>query len=140
MMQKENLLNLQYILFCSHFVESPDQVSIIGLLDGADVRGTVKRGDPVPDKVFPLKLVLGINAPPGSYQVKLVITKPSGGVSTTVDLEEFHISKQEYVHRCVASLDMEVSEDGLYEFSVFVGGINIGKTAFPMSFVVEFED
>ena len=100
----ENLLqsNLQYALFCTKFVESSGQVSIFGVLDGADVRGTVRRGQPMPQKVFPLKLVLGINAPAGNHRAMLGITKPSGGVMTTMDLESFDILPGETVHRCIA--------------------------------------
>ena len=67
--------NLQYAIFCSEFVESSGQVSILGVLDGVDVRGTIQRGQPVPRKVFPLKLVLGINAPEGPHSAKLEITQ-----------------------------------------------------------------
>ena len=38
--------NLQYAVFCSEFVESSGQVSILGVLDGVDVRGTIPRGQP----------------------------------------------------------------------------------------------
>ena len=57
--------NMQYVLFCTEFVENAGQVSVFGLLDGADVRGAIPRGLPMPPKVFPLKIVLGINAPEG---------------------------------------------------------------------------
>ncbi len=62
MMENPLQPNLQYALFCTEFVEASGQVSILGVLDGADVRGTIQRGQPMPQKVFPLKLVLGINA------------------------------------------------------------------------------
>ena len=42
------LPNLQYVLFCNDLVEHGGQVSAIGLLDGADVRGSLPRGAPVP--------------------------------------------------------------------------------------------
>ena len=45
--------NLQYAIFCSEFVESSGQVSILGVLDGVDVRGTIQRGQPVPLRSFP---------------------------------------------------------------------------------------
>ena len=138
----EDLLqpNLQYALFCTEFVESSGHVSIVGVLDGADVRGTVQRGQPMPQKVFPLKLVLGINAPAGNHRAMLGITRPSGGVMTTMDLESFDILPGETVHRCIASLDMEVSEDGLYTFTVFLDGSQIGWAVLPMSFTVDFVD
>ena len=132
--------NLQYVLFCNEFVENSGQVSILGVLDGADVRGTLKRGEPMPRKMFPLKLVLGINAPLGVHQVELGITRPSGGVMTTIDLENFEISAGEVVHRCIASLDMEVDENGLYTFTVFLNGLAIGLAVLPMSFTVDFVD
>ena len=132
--------NLQYVLFCSDFVEHQGQVSVFGLLDGADVRGTLPRGSPMPAKVFPLKVVLGINAPVGKHRVKLGITRPSGGIMTTVDLEEFAMHPEETVHRCIASLDMEVSEDGLYTFRVYLDNEQIGWAVLPMSFTVKFLD
>ena len=132
--------NMQYALFCTDFIESSGQVSILGVLDGADVRGTIKRGEPMPQKVFPLKLVLGINAPMGNHRAMLGITRPSGGVMTTVDLEDFEIPPGETVHRCIASLDMEVSEDGLYTFTVFLDGSQIGWAVLPMSFTIDFVD
>ena len=132
--------NMQYLLFCSDFVEHSSQVSILGVLDGADVRGAVRRGQPVPKKVFPLKVVLGINAPEGHHRVKLGITKPSGGIMTTVDLEGFEIRPGETVHRCIASLEMEVSEDGLYTFEVFLDDSRIGWTILPMSFAIDLVD
>ena len=132
--------NLQYALFCTEFVEASGQVSILGVLDGADVRGTIKRGEPMPQKVFPLKLVLGINAPTGTHRAMLGITKPSGGVMTTIDLEGFHIAPGQTVHRCIANLDMEVTEDGLYTFTVYLDGAQIGWAVLPMSFTVEFVD
>ena len=133
-------INLQYVLFCSDFVEHQGQVSVFGLLDGADVRGTLPRGSPMPAKVFPLKVVLGINAPTGKHRVKLGITRPSGGIMTTVDLEDFNMHPEETVHRCIASLDMEVSEDGVYTFRVFLDNEEIGWAVLPMSFTVEFID
>ena len=133
-------INLQYVLFCSDFVEHQGQVSVFGLLDGADVRGTLPRGSPMPAKVFPLKVVLGINAPTGKHHVKLGITRPSGGIMTTVDLEDFNMHPEETVHRCIASLDMEVSEDGAYTFRVFLDNEEIGWAVLPMSFTVEFID
>ncbi len=132
--------NLQYVLFCSDFVEHGGQVSVFGLLDGADVRGSLPRGAPMPAKVFPLKVVLGINAPEGMHRVKLGITRPSGGIMTTVDLEDFNMQPEETVHRCIASLDMEVSEDGLYTFKVFLDNEQIGWAVLPMSFTVEYVD
>ena len=132
--------NLQYLLFCSDFVEHAGQVSVLGLLDGADVRGSLPRGTPMPAKVFPLKVVLGINAPDGRHHVKLGITRPSGGIMTTVDLEEFETQPGEAVHRCIASLDMEVSEDGPYTFKVFLDNAEIGWAVLPMSFTVEYID
>ena len=132
--------NLQYVLFCSDFVEHGGQVSVFGLLDGADVRGSLPRGAPMPAKVFPLKVVLGINAPEGKHHVKLGITRPSGGIVTTVDLEDFNMQPEETVHRCIASLDMEVSEDGLYTFRVFLDNEQIGWAVLPMSFTVEYVD
>lgn len=132
--------NLQYVLFCSDFVEHQGQVSVFGLLDGADVRGSLPRGMPMPAKVFPLKVVLGINAPEGKHHVKLGITRPSGGIMTTVDLEEFEMQPEETVHRCIASLDMEVSEDGLYSFRVYLDNEQIGWAVLPMSFTVEYVD
>lgn len=132
--------NLQYVLFCNEFVENSGQVSILGVLDGADVRGTLKRGEPMPRKMFPLKLVLGINAPSGVHQVKLGITRPSGGVMTSIDLESFEMPTGVIVHRCIASLDMEVDEDGLYIFTVFLNGSVIGGAVLPMSFTVDFVD
>jgi len=132
--------NLQYAVFCSQFVESSGQVSILGIIDGADVRGTIKRGQPVPRKMFPLKLVLGINAQIGSHTAKLGITRPSGGVMTTIDLDSFDILPGEFVHRCIASLDVEVHEDGLYTFTVFLDDTQIGWTVLPMSFSLDFID
>ena len=132
--------NMQYALFCNDFVENSGQVSILGVLDGADVRGAIKRGQTMPRKVFPLKLVLGINAPEGPHQVKLGITRPSGGVMTTIDLEGFEIHPGETVHRCIASLDMEVAEDGLYTFTAFLDGAQIGWAVLPMSFTIDFID
>ncbi len=133
--------NLQYSLFCTDVVDHPNGgISIMGVLDGADVRGTVKKGQPIPRKMFPLKLVLGINAPPGHHQVSLGIRRPSGGIMTKLDLEGFHIGHGETVHRCVANLDMEVDEDGLYTFEVILNGQEIGWSVLNMSFVVEFVD
>ena len=139
---KEDALkpNLQYALFCTELVETSGQVSIMGILDGADVRGTIQRGQPMPQKVFPLKLVLGINAPTGAHRAMLGISKPSGGLVTTIDLESFDMPPGETVHRCVASLDMEVSEDGLYTFTVFLDGSQIGWAVLHMSFTVDFVD
>ena len=94
----------------------------------------------MPAKVFPLKVVLGINAPEGKHRVKLGITRPSGGIMTTVDLEDFNMHPEETVHRCIASLDMEVSEDGVYTFRVFLDNEEIGWAVLPMSFTVEFID
>lgn len=132
--------NMQYALFCNDFIEDSGQVSILGVLDGADVRGAIKRSQTMPKKVFPLKLVLGINAPEGPHQVKLGITRPSGGIMTTIDLEGFEMPPGETVHRCIASLDMEVSEDGLYTFTVYLDGSQIGWAVLPMSFTVDFVD
>jgi len=132
--------NMQYVLFCNDFVEDSGQVSILGVLDGADVRGAIQRGQTIPKKVFPLKAVLGINAPEGFHEVRLGITRPSGGIMTTVDLESFEIHPGETVHRCIASLDMEVSEDGLYTFTVFLDGAQIGWAVLPMSFEIEITD
>ena len=132
--------NMQYVLFCNEFVEQAGQVSVFGLLDGADVRGAIPRGVPMPSKVFPLKVVLGINAPEGRHRVKLGITRPSGGIMTTVDLEDFEMQPDETVHRCIASLDREVSEDGVYTFRVFLDDAQIGWTVLPMSFTVDFVD
>ena len=140
MSEESRLPNLQYVLFCSDFVEHAGQVSVLGLLDGADVRGSLPRGAPMPAKVFPLKVVLGINAPDGRHHVKLGITRPSGGIMTTVDLEEFEIQPEETVHRCIASLDMEVMEDGLYTFRVFLDNEQIGWAVLPMSFTVDYVD
>ena len=132
--------NLQYAFFCSDFIESRDQVSAVGILDWADVRGTIKATEIIPEKIFPLKMILGINGPPGFYNLKLIISKPSGGVSASVDLEQFNILPNEYIHRCVANLDMEVFEDGVYEFNVLVNDLNIGFAVLPMSFLIELED
>ncbi|MDA0988163.1 MAG: hypothetical protein O2783_03310 [Chloroflexi bacterium] len=136
--------NMQYALFCSDFIENAGQVSILGVLDGADVRGAIQRSQTMPQtmpkKIFPLKLVLGINAPEGAHKVKLGIKKPSGGIMTTVDLEGFEIRPGETVHRCIASLDMEVSENGTYTFTVFLDGDQIGWAVLPMSFTVDFID
>jgi hypothetical protein len=140
MMENRLQPNLQYALFCADFIEAGDQISVQGILDGADVRGTLKRGQPMPQKVFPLKLVLGINAPPGAHQALLGITRPSGGVMTTIDLEGFRIAPGQTVHRCIANLDMEVTEDGLYTFTVYLDGAQIGWAVLPMSFTVEFVD
>ncbi len=139
---KENSIqpNMQYALFCSDFIENAGQVSILGVLDGADVRGAIQRSQTMPRKIFPLKLVLGINAPEGAHNVKLGIRKPSGGIMTTVDLEGFEIHPGETVHRCIASLDMEVSENGTYTFIVFLDGDQIGWAVLPMSFTVDFID
>ena len=135
------LPNLQYVLFCNDLVEHGGQVSAIGLLDGADVRGSLPRGAPVPDKiVFPLKVVLGINAPEGRHHVKLGITRPSGGIMTTVDLEEFETQPDEPVHRCVATLDMEISEDGVYTFRVYLDSAEIGWAVLPLTFTVDWVD
>ena len=134
------LPNLQYLLFCNDLVEHAGQVSVFGLLDGADVRGSLPRGSPMPAKVFPLKVALGINASVGTHHVKLGITRPSGGIMTTVDLEAFEVQPGDTVHRCVASLDMEVSEDGVYTFRVFLDGAEIGWAALPMTFTVDFVD
>ena len=133
--------NLQYSLFCSDVVDHPGGgVSIMGVLDGADVRGTVKKNQPLPRKMFPLKLVLGINAPEGWHQATLGIHRPSGGIMTQIDLEGFHMGHAETVHRCVANLEMEVDEDGLYTFVVLLNGQEIGWSILNMSFVVEFVD
>ena len=132
--------NLQYAIFCSEFVESSGQVSILGVLDGVDVRGTIQRGQPVPRKVFPLKLVLGINAPEGPHSAKLEISRPSGGISTTVDLESFELPLEESVHRCIANLEMEVEDDGMYTFTVYLDDTPIGWAVLPISFLVEFVD
>ena len=90
--------SLQYAFFCSDFIESKDQISAVGILDWVDVRGTIKSTEVIPEKIFPLKMVLGINGPPGTYTLKLVISRPSGGVSATVDLEQFNILPDEYLH------------------------------------------
>ena len=140
MMENPLQPNLQYALFCSDFIENSGQVSVLGILDGAYVRGTIKRGQPMPRKMFPLKLVLGINAPTGTHQVTLGISRPSGGVMTSIDLEGFDIAPWETVHRCIASLDMEVSEDGLYTFTVYLDDSQIGWAVLPMSFTVDFVD
>ena len=139
-MEQHTRPNLQYAIFCSEFVESSGQASILGVLDGVDVRGTIPRGQPVPRKVFPLKLVLGINAPEGPYSAKLEITRPEGGISTTVDLESFELPPGESVHRCIANLEMEVEEDGMYTFTVYLNETPIGWAVLPISFVVEFVD
>ena len=57
---------------------------------------------------------MGINAPEGPHSAKLEITRPSGGISTTVDLESFELPLEESVHRCIANLEMEVEDDGMY--------------------------
>ena len=132
--------SLQYAFFCSYFIEIKDQISAVGILDWVDVRGTIKSTEVIPEKIFPLKMVLGINGPPGTYTLKLVISRPSGGVSATVDLEQFNILPDEYLHRCIANLDMEVSEDGLYKFNVLVNNMSIGSAMLQMSFLIEFED
>ena len=132
--------SLQYAFFCSDFIEIKDQISAVGILDWVDVRGTIKSTEVIPEKIFPLKMVLGINGPPGTYTLKLVISRPSGGVSATVDLEQFNILPDEYLHRCIANLDMEVSEDGLYKFNVLVNNMSIGSAMLQMSFLIEFED
>ena len=139
-MQQPVLPNLQYAVFCSEFVESQGQASILGVLDAVDVRGTLPRGQTIPRKVFPLKLVLGINAPEGPHTAKLEITRPMGGISTTVDLESFDLYPEESVHRCIANLEMEVEEDGLYTFTVYVDNERIGWAVLPISFVIEFVD
>ena len=131
--------SLQYAFFCSDFIESKDQISAVGILDWVDVRCTIKSTEVIPEKIFPLKMVLGINGPPGTYTLKLVISRPSGGVSATVDLEQFNILPDEYLNRCIANLDMEVSEDGLYKFNVLVNNMSIGSAMLQMSFLIEFE-
>ena len=140
MMENPLQPNLQYALFCNDFVEASGQVSILGVLDGVDVRGTIQRDQPMPLKIFPLKLVLGINAPTGPHQAMLGITKPSGGVMTTIDLESFDMPPGETVHRCITTLDMEVSEDSLYTFTAFLDGSQIGWAVLHMSFIVDFVD
>ena len=140
MIPNQSKPSLQYAFFCSDFIESKDQISAVGILDWVDVRGTIKRTEVIPEKIFPLKMVLGINGPPGTYTLKLVISRPSGGVSATVDLEQFNILPDEYLHRCIANLDMEVSEDGLYKFNVLVNNMSIGSAMLQMSFLIEFED
>ena len=132
--------SLQDAVFRADFIESKDQISAVGILDWVDVRGTIKSTEVIPEKIFPLKMVLGINGPPGTYTLKLVISRPSGGVSATVDLEQFNILPDEYLHRCIANLDMEVSEDGLYKFNVLVNNMSIGSAMLQMSFLIEFED
>ena len=139
-MQQPIQPNLQYAIFCSEFVESAGQASILGVLDGVDVRGTIPRGQPVPRKVFPLKLVLGINAPQGYHSAKLEIARPSGGISTTIDLESFELPPDESVHRCIANLEMEVEEDGMYTFTVYVDNARVGWAVLPISFAIEFVD
>ncbi len=132
--------NLQYAVFCSEFVESQGQASILGVLDAVDVRGTLPRGQTIPRKVFPLKLALGINAPEGYHTAKLEITRPEGGISTTIDLESFDLPPEESVHRCIANLEMEVEEDGMYTFTVYLDNERIGWAVLPISFVIEFID
>ena len=132
--------NLQYAVFCSEFVESQGQASILGILDAVDVRGTLPRGQTVPRKVFPLKLALGINAPEGYHTAKLEISRPTGGISTTIDLESFELYPEESVHRCIANLEMEVEEDGTYTFTVYLDNAPIGWAVLPISFVIEFID
>ena len=57
-----------------------------------------------------------------------------------MDLEQFNILPDEYLHRCIANLDMEVAEDGLYKFNVLVNNMSIGSAMLQMSFLIEFED
>ena len=131
---------LQYLIFCTDVVESGDQFSILGLLDGIDVKGTIKRGGPVPDKILPMKLVLGVNTAPGTHSLTVGITQPSGGIMTIIDLEKFTLPASAVIHRCVASVEVSVPEDGLYSFNVYLDDTLIGSADLPISFAIEFID
>ena len=39
---------LQYVIFCSRFMEEHGHASVVGMLDAVDVSGTIKRGQPSP--------------------------------------------------------------------------------------------
>ncbi|MBI2855547.1 MAG: hypothetical protein HYX93_01720 [Chloroflexi bacterium] len=131
--------NLQYAIFCTQFVEEHGHTAILGVLDAVDVQGTIKRGQPMPRKVFPITLVLGITAPEGDHRANLEISRPSGGIGTTIDLESFTIPPGEALHRCVATLEMEAPEDGTYTFHAFLDGSRIGWAALPVTFNIEYE-
>ena len=132
--------NLQYAIFCTQFVEEHGHASILGILDAVDAQGTNKRGQPMPRKVFPITLVLGIIAPEGDHHAMLEISRPSGSiVTTTVDLGSFTIHPDEDLHRCVATLEMETPEDGTYTFHAFLDGARIGWASLPVTFTIEYE-
>ena len=131
---------LQYVLFCSRFIEEHGHVTVVGMLDAVDVQGTVKRGQPNPRKVFPMTVVIGIIAPPGTYDVKLEIFRPSGGMSTSLSLDNFNITYETQLHRCIADLEMEAPEDGTYTFRLITNGNVIGKAILPISFEVLYTD
>ena len=131
--------NLQYAIFCTQFVEEHGHASILGVLDAVDARGTIKWGQPMPRKVFPITLVLGITAPDGDHHAELEVERPSGGIVIAVDREGFTIPPGQALHRCVATLETETPEDGTYTFRVFLDGATIGWAALPVTFTIEYE-
>jgi hypothetical protein len=122
--------NIQYALFCSDFIENASQVSILGVFDGADVWETIERGQPMQERSFPSEWSWA-STPGRPSSGKLGITRPSGGIMTSVGLEGFESRPGEIVHRCIANLDMEVSEDGVYSFTVPLDGSQIGWAVCP---------
>ncbi len=131
---------LQYLIFCSRFIEEHGHASVVGMLDAVDVQGTISRGQPIPRKVFPITVVIGIIAPPGTYEVRIEIIRPSGGMSTSLNLDQFDIFEGSHLHRCIADLEMEAPEDGVYTFRVLTNGKLIGKAILPISFEILYTD
>ena len=54
--------------------------------------------------------------------------------------ESLHCINESAGHSLIDGLDMEVEEDGLYIFTVFLNGSVIGGAVLPMSFTVDFVD
>ena len=132
--------SVQYIIFCTRFVEEHGHASIIGLLDAVDVQGTVKRGTSTSGKIFPLTLVIGIVAPIGEYNARLEIFRPSGGMATSLDLEKFELFDGEHLYRCVAELQMEAPENGVYTFELILNDKRIDKAILPITFTISYTD
>jgi hypothetical protein len=105
-------------------------VSILGVLDGADVWETIERGQPTQEMSLPSEWSWA-STPGRPSSGKLGITRPSGGIMTSVGLEGFESRPGEIVHRCIANLDMGVSEDGVYSFTVHLDGSQIGWAVCP---------
>ena len=131
---------LQYVIFCSRFMEEHGHASVVGMLDAVDVSGTIKRGQPSPRKMFPITMVIGIIAPPGTYDIRLEIFRPSGGMSTSLNLDQFDIFEGSHLHRCIADLEMEAPEDGTYSFRLFINGALVGKAILPITFAISYTD